>query len=94
MDGSCIQGKKCDKIFDCIDGGDENDCEICNIDEFSCGDNVCIPEDSRCDGRSDCSDGSDERDCGMCFVCFIKNIYMMRYNLILNVAINTYIPNS
>ncbi|KAK3727134.1 hypothetical protein RRG08_048232 [Elysia crispata] len=38
----------------------------CNLYEFQCGDNTCIPIGKLCNFQEDCKDGSDENHCGSC----------------------------
>lgn len=63
---------RCDGRFDCISGGDENNCDTfvnhhenaqCSPDaDFTCEkDQLCIPIEDACDGKKDCLDGSDEK---------------------------------
>ncbi|XP_071582302.1 basement membrane-specific heparan sulfate proteoglycan core protein isoform X3 [Temnothorax nylanderi] len=63
-DGSCILlRRKCDNIFDCLDGSDERGCGVCTPAEWKCASGECLPENQRCDGIKQCSDGSDEDRC-------------------------------
>ncbi|XP_024875337.1 basement membrane-specific heparan sulfate proteoglycan core protein-like isoform X2 [Temnothorax curvispinosus] len=63
-DGSCILlRRKCDNIFDCLDGSDERGCGVCTPAEWKCASGECLPENQRCDGITQCSDGSDEDRC-------------------------------
>nr|XP_050845973.1 basement membrane-specific heparan sulfate proteoglycan core protein isoform X24 [Vespula vulgaris] len=62
-DGKCVLLKrKCDNIFDCLDGSDERGCE-CPVGNRACDNGVCIDERFFCDKSYDCLDHSDERDC-------------------------------
>ncbi|XP_053982835.1 basement membrane-specific heparan sulfate proteoglycan core protein-like isoform X1 [Hylaeus volcanicus] len=63
-DGMCVQlRRKCDNIFDCIDGSDELGCGVCTPAEWKCASGECIPENERCDDTFHCADGSDETGC-------------------------------
>ncbi|XP_076378249.1 terribly reduced optic lobes isoform X5 [Megalopta genalis] len=63
-DGRCVLlRRKCDNIFDCLDGSDERGCGVCTPAEWKCASGECLPETVRCDGIMQCSDGSDEDRC-------------------------------
>ncbi|XP_019884797.1 basement membrane-specific heparan sulfate proteoglycan core protein isoform X13 [Camponotus floridanus] len=63
-DGGCVLlRRKCDNIFDCLDGSDERGCGLCTPAEWKCASGECLPENQRCDGIMQCSDGSDEDQC-------------------------------
>ncbi|XP_020284881.1 basement membrane-specific heparan sulfate proteoglycan core protein isoform X6 [Pseudomyrmex gracilis] len=63
-DGGCVLlRRKCDNIFDCLDGSDERGCGICIPGEWKCASGECLPENQRCDRIKQCSDGSDEDQC-------------------------------
>ncbi|CAH1721965.1 unnamed protein product [Chironomus riparius] len=67
-DGSCIpHADKCNRVYDCRNGEDENDCEsnvsptgTCSTNEFRCGDGSCINNEFVCDRVLDCQDFLDE----------------------------------
>ncbi|XP_067214248.1 basement membrane-specific heparan sulfate proteoglycan core protein isoform X9 [Linepithema humile] len=63
-DGGCVLlRRKCDNIFDCLDGSDERGCGVCTPAEWKCASGECLPENQRCDGIKQCNDGSDEDRC-------------------------------
>ncbi|XP_061934436.1 basement membrane-specific heparan sulfate proteoglycan core protein isoform X22 [Apis cerana] len=63
-DGQCILlRRKCDNIFDCLDGSDERGCGVCSPAEWKCASGECIAEIERCDNVIHCADGSDESGC-------------------------------
>ncbi|KAM7407483.1 hypothetical protein PAMA_003284 [Pampus argenteus] len=56
----------CDGDADCADALDEHqNCtrRSCGINEFTCGNGLCIRGSYRCDRRNDCGDSSDEQGC-------------------------------
>ncbi|XP_014478060.1 PREDICTED: basement membrane-specific heparan sulfate proteoglycan core protein isoform X5 [Dinoponera quadriceps] len=64
-DGGCVLlRRRCDSVFDCLDGSDERGCGgICTPAEWKCTSGECLPENNRCDGLAQCADGSDEDQC-------------------------------
>ncbi|XP_039313933.1 basement membrane-specific heparan sulfate proteoglycan core protein isoform X8 [Solenopsis invicta] len=63
-DGGCVLlRRKCDNVFDCLDGSDERGCGVCTPAEWKCASGECLPENQRCDGVMQCADGSDEDQC-------------------------------
>ncbi|XP_070565679.1 low-density lipoprotein receptor-related protein 1B-like [Ptychodera flava] len=64
LKGICIpRTSQCNRIADCYEGEDENECE-CKSSDFKCvNKGGCIFKTKRCDGAVDCVDGSDELDC-------------------------------
>ncbi|XP_022108962.1 low-density lipoprotein receptor-like [Acanthaster planci] len=54
----------CISVADFVDSQTSAATPPCSLQEFDCGDSVCIPSDWQCDGYWDCGDGSDELDCG------------------------------
>uniref|UniRef100_A0AC34F2F4 Low-density lipoprotein receptor n=1 Tax=Panagrolaimus sp. ES5 TaxID=591445 RepID=A0AC34F2F4_9BILA len=65
--GSCLPIEwMCDNVPDCIDGGDESNCDYfhtCDPGFYMCRSGECMPKEIKCDGHFNCSDGSDERGC-------------------------------
>ncbi|XP_070570748.1 G-protein coupled receptor GRL101-like [Ptychodera flava] len=62
--GQCVHvSRRCDLIYDCIDGSDEVLCDMCK--EFLCYYLDCIPNQARCDGEKDCAgtENEDELNC-------------------------------
>ncbi|XP_076631096.1 terribly reduced optic lobes isoform X1 [Colletes latitarsis] len=63
-DGMCVLlRRKCDNVFDCLDGSDERGCGVCSPAEWKCASGECIAENERCDDTIHCVDGSDETGC-------------------------------
>lgn len=59
----------CDRVQDCVFGGDESICSFRNCDprrEFQCRSGQCVPAAARCDIYNDCFDESDEAQCTEC----------------------------
>ncbi|XP_055330998.1 sortilin-related receptor-like [Paramacrobiotus metropolitanus] len=59
--GQCVPlNNRCDGIFSCLDGSDEQDC-ACSSGNFNCDDGLCKSLlNVWCNGAADCSDRSDE----------------------------------
>eukprot|EP00057_Strongylocentrotus_purpuratus_P026506 XP_011680980.1 PREDICTED: low-density lipoprotein receptor-related protein 1 isoform X3 [Strongylocentrotus purpuratus] len=58
----------CDGVQNCEDASDEREkCSfhpvVCNMHEFQCDEQRCIPETWKCDGEEDCINGTDEYNC-------------------------------
>ncbi|XP_064596685.1 uncharacterized protein LOC135463356 [Liolophura sinensis] len=53
----------CDGESDCPNASDEENCNTCETDEFTCKNYSCVPANFRCDGVKDCQDESDESNC-------------------------------
>lgn len=75
-DGGCVPGAKCDRVFDCLDGSDEDACNHCAPSQFRCDNGDCIGNYLRCNGIPDCYDSSDERGCG---TLYLKGIHDLKY---------------
>ncbi|XP_077995136.1 low-density lipoprotein receptor-related protein 6-like [Glandiceps talaboti] len=54
---------RCDKVPECDDNSDEQDCPSCSSEQFRCNNEHCIHKLQRCDGQYDCEDESDEMYC-------------------------------
>ncbi|XP_050407937.1 low-density lipoprotein receptor-related protein 6 [Patella vulgata] len=54
---------RCDKIRECEDNSDEEDCPKCTASEYQCANGECIAADKLCDGIRQCGDNSDENKC-------------------------------
>ncbi|VDN03630.1 unnamed protein product, partial [Thelazia callipaeda] len=57
---------KCDRVNDCGDESDEEDCSSSCPDQenwFRCTKASCIPIKQRCDGNVDCPEEDDEMNC-------------------------------
>lgn len=68
---SCKTGNKdcipkrwhCDGAPDCTDKSDEEDCPVCDVDEYMCKDRTCILMSQVCDGKFECITKEDEDGC-------------------------------
>lgn len=79
-DGKCVASTaRCDNVFDCKDGTDERDCDLCAPNQFKCHNGQCISQNLKCDRHPDCSDGSDELDCCKFLPHFIIYIHYKYY---------------
>ncbi|CAG0879500.1 unnamed protein product [Darwinula stevensoni] len=67
--------KRCDKVKDCVDGSDEQDCTYrsCFHDDVKCGSELCVPSSKKCDGYFDCRDKTDEDGCNITS-CYLDQI--------------------
>lgn len=54
---------RCDGIDDCPLKDDELLCTDCEVSEYTCENQKCIPHAWVCDRVNDCGDKSDEKDC-------------------------------
>ncbi|GFS18555.1 suppressor of tumorigenicity 14 protein homolog [Elysia marginata] len=53
----------CDGEIDCPRADDEEHCDACPVDQFSCSDATCVSLHHVCDGVAHCTYGEDELDC-------------------------------
>ncbi|XP_078066576.1 low-density lipoprotein receptor-related protein 3 isoform X1 [Mustelus asterias] len=68
-DGGCFADtERCDGWWHCPSGKDEENCDACQKDEYTCGDTsgMCYSLADRCNNQKNCPDGSDEKNCFSC----------------------------
>ena len=64
--------------------------EVCDVNEFMCTDETCIPDEYRCDGTfADCPGGENELNCGLYLLITLShclNKYIIKSDFVRNIV--------